>query len=155
MFDFVYRRRILGEGTTATEETIEDYAQSSVSAAFGDDAPLTDAFVTAETLSPAEHVAMQGALQPYVDSAISKTIICPEGISFEDFRGIYAEAFELGLKGCTTYRPNPVTGAVLSKSFVPAETEEAPIFDEQIARRSGKVGRRRLHDEAARTRLRT
>jgi ribonucleoside-diphosphate reductase alpha chain len=123
VFDFVYRRRILGEGTTARQETVEDYAYRQFRARFGEDAPLTKAFVTAEALSPADHVAMQAALQPYVDSAISKTINCPEGISFEDFRGIYQEAFELGLKGCTTYRPNAVTGAVLSKA--PAATEDA------------------------------
>jgi ribonucleoside-diphosphate reductase alpha chain len=116
VFDFVYRRRILDDGAAATEETIEDYAYREFREKFGPNAALTDAFVTAETLAPAEHVAMQAALQPYVDSAISKTINCPEGISFEDFRSIYADAFELGLKGCTTYRPNPVTGSVLSKS---------------------------------------
>ncbi len=65
---------------------------------------------------------MQAALQPYVDSAISKTINCPEDISFESFRGIYAEAYDLGLKGCTTYRPNAVTGAVLSRE-VPQSSE--------------------------------
>ncbi len=124
VFDYLYKRRILGDGATATEETIEDYAYREFRATFGENAPLTEAFVTAEGLSPAEHVAMQAALQPYVDSAISKTINCPEGISFEDFRSIYVDAFELGLKGCTTYRPNPVTGAVLSNSeSVPKDTE--------------------------------
>jgi ribonucleoside-diphosphate reductase alpha chain len=53
-------------------------------------------------------------LQPHVDSAISKTINCPEDISFEAFKDVYLEAHALGLKGCTTYRPNPVTGAVLA-----------------------------------------
>jgi ribonucleoside-diphosphate reductase alpha chain len=116
VFDFVYKRRILSDGQTASEETVEDYAYRQFRTAFGESAPLTDAFVTAEALSPADHAAMQSALQPYVDSAISKTINCPENISFEDFRGIYAQAFALGLKGCTTYRPNAVTGAVLSKA---------------------------------------
>ncbi|RUP00471.1 adenosylcobalamin-dependent ribonucleoside-diphosphate reductase [Hyphomicrobium sp.] len=125
VFDFVYKRRILGEGQTASEETIEDYAYRQFRAAFGEGAPLTDAFVTAETLSPRDHVAMQSTLQPYVDSAISKTINCPENISFEDFRGIYAEAFALGLKGCTTYRPNAVTGAILSKASE-AQSVELP-----------------------------
>jgi ribonucleoside-diphosphate reductase alpha chain len=123
VFDFVYKRRILDDESKAREEKIEDFAHREFRAAFGDDAPLTKAFVTAETLSPAEHVAMQAALQPYVDSAISKTINCPEDISFEAFRSIYAEAFDLGLKGCTTYRPNPITGAVLSRST--REPEEA------------------------------
>ena len=59
---------------------------------------------------------MQAALQRHVDSSISKTINCPADISFEAFKDIYLEAYELGLKGCTTYRPNAVTGAVLSRS---------------------------------------
>lgn len=125
VFDFVYRRRILGEGATASEETVEDYAYREFRAQFGENAPLTDAFVTAEALSPAEHIAMQAALQPFVDSAISKTINTPESISFEDFRDIYAEAFALGLKGCTTYRPNAVTGAVLSKAAAGDEAKPA------------------------------
>ncbi|MET0639319.1 MAG: adenosylcobalamin-dependent ribonucleoside-diphosphate reductase [Hyphomicrobium sp.] len=141
VFDFVYRRRILGDGQTATEETVEDHAYRQFRAAFGDDAPLTDAFVTAESLSPGEHVAMQAALQPYVDSAISKTINCPEGISFEDFRGIYAEAFALGLKGCTTYRPNAVTGAVLSKSeAVSAEAGRMPAAVSRVVEDPAKLG---------------
>jgi ribonucleoside-diphosphate reductase alpha chain len=59
---------------------------------------------------------MQAALQRHVDSSISKTINCPADISFEAFKDIYLEAYDLGLKGCTTYRPNVVTGAVLSRS---------------------------------------
>ncbi|MCL7744137.1 adenosylcobalamin-dependent ribonucleoside-diphosphate reductase [Guyparkeria hydrothermalis] len=77
------------------------------------DGSLPPAFVEAEALSPEAHLAMQAALQPYVDSAISKTINVPESMPFTDFEAIYQRAFELGLKGCTTYRPNPVTGEVL------------------------------------------
>jgi ribonucleoside-diphosphate reductase alpha chain len=73
---------------------------------------------------------MQAALQPYVGSAISKTINCPEDIPFEQFRDIYAEAFELGLKGCTTYRPNPVTGAVLSR-VTPAAGEAGVVVPQR------------------------
>ncbi|QGT78715.1 adenosylcobalamin-dependent ribonucleoside-diphosphate reductase [Guyparkeria halophila] len=72
-----------------------------------------DTFVEAEALLPEAHLAMQATLQPFVDSAISKTINVPESMPFNDFAAIYQRAFELGLKGCTTYRPNPVTGAVL------------------------------------------
>src|SRR5690606_2063685 len=50
----------------------------------------------------------------HVDSSISKTINCPPSISFEEFQNVYLDAYDLGLKGCTTFRPNPVTGAVLS-----------------------------------------
>ncbi len=122
VFDFVYRRRILGSDQTTEEETVEDFAYRTFREMFGPNAPVSDAFVTTEALTPSEHVAMQAALQPYVDSAISKTINCPEDISFESFRGIYAEAYDLGLKGCTTYRPNAVTGAVLSRE-VPQSSE--------------------------------
>jgi ribonucleoside-diphosphate reductase alpha chain len=115
VFDFVFRRRVLNDGKTADEETVEDFAHRTFRDTFGDDVPLPEAFVTAETLTPSEHVAMQAALQPYVDSAISKTINCPEDISFESFRDIYLEAYDSGLKGCTTYRPNTITGAVLSR----------------------------------------
>jgi ribonucleoside-diphosphate reductase alpha chain len=121
VFDFVFRRRVLGENSVATEETVEDFAHRKFRDIFGDDVPLPETFVTAETLTPAEHVAMQAALQPYVDSAISKTINCPEDISFESFRDIYLAAYESGLKGCTTYRPNAITGAVLSREAPPVE----------------------------------
>ncbi len=56
---------------------------------------------------------MQAAMQKYIDSSISKTINCPEEIGFEEFKNIYVQAYDLGCKGCTTYRPNDVTGAVL------------------------------------------
>ena len=76
-------------------------------------------------LSPSDHLAVQAAAQPFIDSAISKTINVPAGISFEDFAHVYLEAYESGCKGCTTYRPNDVTGSVLSveepKDAVPAE----------------------------------
>ena len=69
---------------------------------------------TPRRLSPADHLAVQAAAQPFIDSAISKTINVPAAISFEDFEDVYLEAYEMGCKGCTTYRPNDVTGSVLS-----------------------------------------
>ena len=64
---------------------------------------------------------MQAAVQKYVDSSISKTINCPEDISFEAFKDVYLQAYELGCKGCTTYRPNEVTGAVLEVKDKPGD----------------------------------
>ena len=58
---------------------------------------------------------MQAALQPFVDNSVSKTINVPEDSSFSEFRQVYDLAYDLGLKGCMTLRPNPVTGAVLSE----------------------------------------
>lgn len=72
------------------------------------------AFVTAADLPPTAHLAMQAALQPYVDSSISKTINVPGTCTFDAFRDIFEQAFALGLKGCTAFRPNAVTGAVLT-----------------------------------------
>jgi ribonucleoside-diphosphate reductase alpha chain len=66
---------------------------------------------------------MQAALQPYVDSSISKTINVPEDYPFEDFRSLYRLAYEAGLKGCTTFRPNPITGEVLKGAD---ESKDAP-----------------------------
>lgn len=128
VFDFTYRRRVLGGDSSSHEEVVQDFAYRSFRAKFGDDTPLSAVFVTAEELTPAEHLAMQAALQPHVDSAISKTINCPQAMSFEAFRDIYAKAYELGLKGCTTYRPNAITGAVLTRqetADTPPETSSA------------------------------
>lgn len=79
----------------------------------GDPQHLPESFVNALEITPEAHVAMVAAFAANIDSAISKTINCPEDISFEKFKGIYMQAYELGLKGVTTYRPNPITGAVL------------------------------------------
>jgi ribonucleoside-diphosphate reductase alpha chain len=122
VFDFKYTRRVLGKDGEQSEQLVEDYAHRLYRHMFGDEAPLTENFVTTQDLTPEDHLVMQAALQTHVDSAISKTVNCPEDISFEDFRPLYERAFELGLKGCTAYRPNPVTGAVLSST--PKETRE-------------------------------
>jgi len=113
VFDTVYHRRVLLPDGTRREERVEDYAYALYRKTFGARAPLAPAFVTVADLTPADHLTIEAALQPHVDSSISKTINCPAGISFKDFESIYAEAHALGLKGCTTYRPNVVTGAVL------------------------------------------
>jgi ribonucleoside-diphosphate reductase alpha chain len=104
---------------------VEDYAHALYRETFGAKAPLGDAFVTAEELTPRAHLEMQAAVQRHVDSSISKTINCPADIGFEAFKDIYLEAYDLGLKGCTTYRPNPVTGAVLSRT-APRPAEPGP-----------------------------
>ncbi len=113
VFDFEYRRRILGPDGTPLYETVEDYAVRLFRESHGP-AALPDAFVTAHQLTPQEHLLMQAALQRYVDASISKTVNCPREMAFEDFEALYLDGFRLGLKGCTAYRPNPVTGEVLS-----------------------------------------
>jgi ribonucleoside-diphosphate reductase alpha chain len=116
VFDFRYERRVLERDGSSRTESVEDYAHALYRAKFGIHAPLPQAFVTAEELTPRAHMEMQATVQRHVDSSISKTINCPADISFEAFRDVYLEAYDLGLKGCTTYRPNAVTGAVLTRT---------------------------------------
>ena len=115
MFDFRHTRRVLDAGGDYREFEVVDYAyarwQLETRQANG---PLPASFVNALQLAPSDHLAMQAALQPYVDSAISKTINVPSDYPFEQFEDLYRVAYRFGLKGCTTFRPNPVTGEVLT-----------------------------------------
>ena len=129
VFDFTYKRRILLPDGDAREEQVEDYAHRLFRSIHGPDAPLPKTFVRAADLTPSDHIAMQAALQDHVDSAISKTVNCPESISFEEFSSVYDEAWDKGLKGCTTYRPNPVTGSVLASA--PEEVPKTPALPAQ------------------------
>ncbi len=113
VFSFRYLRHVLLPDGSRREEEVSDYAYRLFRRLHGEDTPLPDYFVDAQSLSPNDHLVMQAAVQKYIDSSISKTINCPESISFADFREVYIQAYELGCKGCTTYRPNEVTGAVL------------------------------------------
>ncbi len=124
VFAFDYTRKVLQPDGSRREEQVSDHAVRVFRAKFGEGTPLPDYFVTAQTLLPADHLAVQAASQPFIDSAISKTINVPAGITFTDFADVYREAYDSGCKGCTTYRPNAVTGSVLS-TF-----EEPPTFEE-------------------------
>ena len=115
VFAYAYTRKVLQKDGSRTEEEVVDYAVQMWRDKFGDK-ELPEYFVNAQTLAPLEHVKMQAAAQKWVDSSISKTINCPEDISFDTFKEVYMEAWDTGCKGCTTYRPNDVTGSVLSVS---------------------------------------
>ena len=108
-----HRRAVLQSDGTRRSFEVEDYACAAWRRASGEDS-LPPAFADAETISARAHLAMQAALQPYVDNAISKTVNVPVGLDFAEFESLYREAYALGLKGCTAFRPNPVTGSVLS-----------------------------------------
>ena len=115
VFAFRHRRAMRpGDGGPAVCVDLEDDALAAWRAQGQDTDRLPPAFVEATALTPAEHLAMQAVLQSYVDNAISKTINIPEDLPFADFRSVLKQAYALGLKGCTLYRPNPVTGAVLT-----------------------------------------
>jgi ribonucleoside-diphosphate reductase alpha chain len=134
VFAYAYRRKVLQKDGTRTEEEVVDYAVNLWRQMFGD-TPLPDYFVNAQTLPPLDHVRMQAAAQTWVDSSISKTINCPEDISFDDFQQVYMAAWDQGCKGCTTYRPNAVTGSVLSVSEpAPVQKGEVVYLSEPLDR---------------------
>ncbi|KAF0174291.1 MAG: ribonucleoside-diphosphate reductase alpha chain [Rhodobacteraceae bacterium] len=124
VFAYAYTRKVLQKDGSRTEEEVVDYAVRLWRELKGETA-LPEYFVNAQTLPPLDHVRMQAAAQKWIDSSISKTINCPEDISFDDFKEVYMAAWDQGCKGCTTYRPNAVTGSVLtvseSSDKVPAE----------------------------------
>jgi ribonucleoside-diphosphate reductase alpha chain len=127
VFAYAYTRKVLQKDGSRTEEEVVDYAVRLWREKHGD-APLPDHFVNAQTLPPLDHVRMQAAAQKWVDSSISKTINCPEGISFDAFKEVYMAAWDQGCKGCTTYRPNDVTGSVLTVS----EKQTAPVASQPV-----------------------
>jgi ribonucleoside-diphosphate reductase alpha chain len=133
VFALAYTRKVLQPDGSRTEEEVSDYALRRFRAQFGQNVPLPDHFVTAQELTPAEHVRMQAAVQRHVDSAISKTVNVPADISFAEFQEVYLDAYRSGCKGCTTYRPNDITGSVLEVKEAeippvePATVSRAPI----------------------------
>jgi ribonucleoside-diphosphate reductase alpha chain len=128
IFSLAYRRRVLNRDGSHRDQPVEDYAVRLFRHLFGSETRLPETFVTAADLAPSEHLAMQAAVQAHVDSSISKTINVPASMSFDDFKAVYAEAFDLGLKGCTTFRPNSVTGSVLSDASQPTPRETEPAL---------------------------
>ncbi len=134
VFAYAYTRKVLQKDGTRTEEEVVDYAVKLWRDTHGD-AELPDYFVNAQTLPPLDHVRMQAAAQKWVDSSISKTINVPEDIDFVSFKEVYMQAWDTGCKGCTTYRPNEVTGSVLSVE--PAKpADSAPQVEEAVIDRN-------------------
>lgn len=127
VFAFTHVRHVLQPDGTRREESVEDHAYRLWRKLKGTAEPPADVFVDAQTLAPEAHLAMQAAAQEFVDSSISKTINLPKDISFEAFKHVYEEAYAQGCKGCTTYRPNEVTGAVLEVKPVEAPRATALV----------------------------
>jgi ribonucleoside-diphosphate reductase alpha chain len=123
IFDLSYERRVLNLDGSFTTFRLEDYAWSLWQRLRRKSAEPPPNFVDARDLSPSTHVEVQAALQPHVDNSISKTVNVPEGYPFGAFQDVYRLAYRRGLKGCTTFRPNPITGAVLKGA---EEGESAP-----------------------------
>ncbi len=117
-----YHRKLMQPAGERSDTEVLDYAVQMWRKLRGD-VPLPDYFVDAQTLTPQEHIAMQAAAQTWVDASISKTINCPADIAFTAFKDVYWQAWMQGCKGCTTYRPNATTGAVLSAGIPPASLD--------------------------------
>lgn len=128
VFAFAYTRKVRQPDGSTREEPVEDYALSVWRRLRGEATPPHATFVSAQTLTPGHHLRMQAAAQALIDSSISKTVNCPEDIAFEAFADVYREGYRLGCKGLTTYRPNAVTGSVLSVApSTPEKPAEVPL----------------------------
>jgi len=124
-----YQRKVLTEDGTPKEFLLTDHALELWRAAKRAGTP--DGFVTTAELPVTAHLAMQAALQPFVDNSISKTINIPQSCPFDEFKRIYDLAYDQGLKGCTTFRPNAVTGAVLSEEASGAEAPHCCVLERE------------------------
>jgi ribonucleoside-diphosphate reductase alpha chain len=134
VFAYSYSRKIRQPDGSSREEPVEDHAMRVWRSLHGEAPPPAHLFVSAQTLSPSDHLTMQAAAQALIDSSISKTVNCPEDIPFEEFADIYVEGYHLGCKGLTTYRPNAVTGSVLSVE--PKMTSKPPVEEPALAPRA-------------------
>jgi ribonucleoside-diphosphate reductase alpha chain len=112
-FSWTYRRRKREGDGSVTEYDVEDHAWRTYRALGGDTTKLPPYFVSALAMPASSHIAMMEAVQPFVDTAISKTVNVPVDYPYEDFKSLYREAWHAGLKGLATYRPNTIVGAVL------------------------------------------
>jgi ribonucleoside-diphosphate reductase alpha chain len=116
-FQMKAQRNVRQLDDTFKPYTVYDYGYLLYIAVKGhppDDAHMPEYMISHEVLGVKEHLLMQAACQQWIDSSVSKTINCPPDITFDEFRDIYSMAYELGLKGCTTYRYSEVRGSILS-----------------------------------------
>ncbi len=131
-FSWTYTRKKRMPDGSFKEYAVEDHAWRLYRHLFGEKVALTPAFVTALEMSAQAHEAMVAAVAPFIDTAISKTVNVPADYPYEDFQHLYMEAWQSGLKGLATYRPNAILGSVLSltpssTATVPAAASASPL----------------------------
>ncbi|MEN7530930.1 adenosylcobalamin-dependent ribonucleoside-diphosphate reductase [Cupriavidus sp. DL-D2] len=129
-FSWTYNRRKRMPDDSFRTFEVADHAWRLYRHMGGDVEQLPESFVTALQMSALDHMRMLEAVQPYIDTSISKTVNVPEDYPYEAFRNLYLEAWKAGLKGLATYRPNQVLGAVLSVTPVAPVTPAAPATDD-------------------------
>ena len=103
------------------------------------EAQLPDYFISADDITPREHVDVQAAAQKWVDSSISKTANVPTDYPYEDFKDIYTYAHRQGLKGCTTFRFNPAAfqGVLVKEKDLENTTYRFELEDGQVLEAKG------------------
>ena len=126
-----YARNVLTEDGTPKQFMLTDYALDLWRRMTGSQTGMPSSFVTAGELPVSAHIQMQAALQPFVDNSISKTINVPPDTPFDEFKQIYEMAYDMGLKGCTTFRANPVTGAILSEQTGGSEAPHCCVAERE------------------------
>lgn len=129
-FAWYYDRKVRQDDGSWVTSRVEDHAFRVYRELGGDTENLPEAFVSALEISAEDHKAMVEALAPWVDSSISKTVNVPEDYPYEEFKGLYVSAYKSGLKGITTFRPNAITGSVLSTSdeeAAPADLDQSNL----------------------------
>ncbi len=134
-FSWTYTRKKREADGTRSEYEVQDHAYRLYKSLGGDTAQLPAAFVSALEMSAEDHIAMMQAVQPCIDTAISKTVNVAADYPYEDFKQLYLQAWCAGLKGLATYRPNSILGSVLEvKPTEPPKVSEAvdaqaPVLD--------------------------
>ena len=121
-FSWMYKRKKRESDCSTTEYAVEDHAWRLYRELGGDVDKLPDYFVSALDMSATGHIAMMEAVQPFVDTAISKTVNVPADCAYADFKDLYLQAWQARLKGLATYRPNAVLGSVLETHAIPEAT---------------------------------
>ena len=126
-FSWMYKRKKREADGSTSEYAVEDHAWRLYRELGGDVEQLPDYFVSALEMDADGHIAMMQAVQPFVDTAISKTVNIPADYPYDDFKGLYLLAWRARLKGLATYRPNSILGSVLEvHAPAPAAGVSAP-----------------------------
>jgi len=127
-FSWMYKRKKREADGSSSEYSVEDHAWRLYRELGGDVGKLPDYFISALDMSATDHIAMMEAVQPFVDTAISKTVNVPADYPYDDFKGLYQQAWNARLKGLATYRPNAILGSVLHvESPKPEPVKPAPV----------------------------
>ncbi|MBH2043209.1 MAG: adenosylcobalamin-dependent ribonucleoside-diphosphate reductase [Comamonadaceae bacterium] len=119
-FSWMYKRKKREADGSTSEYSVEDHAWRLYRDWGGDVNALPDYFISALAMPAEGHIAMMEAVQPYVDTAISKTVNIPADYPYDDFKDLYLQAWRARLKGLATYRPNAILGSVLETHATPA-----------------------------------